>query len=228
MTIIYRVETPEGFGPYSRIAPELGTSYNSSIHPEPDLEGLNVDFSMSFGFESLERLMNWFSAGEIEDLGIYRERWLVSKYEARADTVQSSQTQSVFDKKRAKLLGCFSLDELRGYFRDDVSKELSAELEQLFEPHAECVPVEQHESLRARKVRFNAKLPVAMRTEEERIKAIREMLSNLRDGCYYEIDWKLYVYRDGQLYLLDYEGLLKVSLEELKETAVEIYPVTKS
>ena len=225
MMTVYRVETAEGFGPYSEIAPEIRTDY--SVHPEPDLEGLEFDSSMSFGFESLERLMDWFSAEEIETLGVYGEHWLVSKYEAQAITVQSSKTQSVFDRERATLFGCFPLDRLRSYSREEISTELSFELDLLFEPHAECVPAEQHESLSEHhSAEFTPRLPES--TYGDQRTRIREMLSNLTDGCYYEINWKLHVYRDRKLYLLGSDALLEVSLEGLKDTAKVISPVRKS
>ena len=218
MAIVYRVENWEGFGPYSRIAPRL--SYDPQCHPEPDLEGLDVDSSMSFGFADFFKLMLWFSSEEIKTLGHWGEDWLISKYEVPDEHLQSSHTQTVFRKSKAKLLGCIPLSELGAVERYQgtrkVADALELSLEHRFEPHDPCRPARQHISI----------------SEDyceslEPSDLIRSQLRHLRSGCYYSIDGYDYVYRDGAIYdLNDEHGLVKVDLSYLDETASEILHIT--
>jgi len=139
MAVVYRVETPEGFGPYSRIAPELTAHEN---HRSPKSEGIEFPYYWYFGFQDLSLLTLWFSAVEIEELKEYGESWLLSKYEVPENRLKSTVHQTVFDRhsSQSTLLGCLALDALAGAPRERLSEERIAELDRLFEPHEPCEP----------------------------------------------------------------------------------------
>ena len=218
MAIVYRVENWEGFGPYSRIAPRF--QYSSHLHPEPDLEGLSVDDSMSFGFADFFRLMLWFSAEEIQTLGSWGEEWLVSKYSVAEGHLQSSSTQTVFRRDEAELLGCLPLSELgavkRQHCTRKVADRLERRLEARFESHAPCGPAQQHISISEGYCETG-----------ESSDLIRSQLTNLREGCYYSIDGYDHVYRNGLIYEIDDDhDLVEADLSYLNEVASEIVHIT--
>lgn len=217
MAIVYRVENWEGLGPYSRIAPPL--PYSPSLHPEPDLEGLRVDRSMSFGFADLFQLMLWFSADEIQTLGRWGEEWLISQYSVAEEHLQSSSTQTVFRKGEAELLGCLPLDELGTIERYQGTRKmadaLEASLQSRFSPHAPCEPASQHSLLSG-----DREFPVT----RERINA---QLRHLRNGCYYSVDYSNYVYRNSTLYeVTDEHGPVEADLRFLTRTVCKITHIT--
>ena len=145
MAIVYRVETSEGLGPYSHVAPRFPEI--EEYHPNPLDAGIKGEHGWVFGFSYLEEVPLWFSGVEVEILQESSHEWLVSKYEVDPRYLSSVPLQAAFDKRHAELLGCFSLSELVGVSRSRLSTARTAELESLFKPR-ETVPTPSFPALR--------------------------------------------------------------------------------
>ena len=204
MAIVYRVETPEGFGPYSKIAPELTSHEN---HRSPRAEGIEFPYYWYFGFRDLSLLTLWFSAVELEELKEYGQSWLLSKYEVPDDQLLSTAYQTVFDRRssQSKLLGCLPLDMLAGSPRGRLSKERIAELEESFQPHEYCEP----------RPRFGLFEKTKTLGLDEGKYTLQEIIESLEEGRYYSAVLKsearedpegypirFFLFRGGSLYPL--------------------------
>lgn len=211
MAIIYRVETPEGFGPYSKIAPTLE---DQDSHATPRREGIEFPVTWYFGFSELRLLTLWFSGLEIERLQAYGESWLLSKYEVPDRKLKVTATQAVFHRKSAVLLGCLPLSSLAGAERRELSAVEVEAFERAFEPHGPCEP-------RPLKGLFKEK-----RTVDLRSRSAEELLDSLEEGRYYyaqrymfrsdrETESRRMVYRDRSLYPLREESFEALSLESV-------------
>lgn len=201
MTTVYRVETPEGFGPYSKIAPRLESA---SSHRSPRSEGLDFPYNYHFGFSELNAVTLWFSGKEIEALGKYGERWLLSRYEVPPEHMVESSTQVAFNRKRAELTGCIPLDTLAGNGRERLSEGRALELSSGFMPHRECTPHTQHSSFKGGAC-FKFSWEGERTVDREKLEL---RLQHLREGSYYAVQKdpnersRFVLYRDGALYPL--------------------------
>ncbi len=108
--IVYRVEAPTGYGPYS-----LWTNWQTVAHddksgrPEPYADPvmrkgwhLRGQGDWRFGFESMEKLRMWFDENELANLRDHSCR--VVCYEVPEHRVIMGEIQLCFDKKQATLL----------------------------------------------------------------------------------------------------------------------------
>lgn len=104
MTIIYRVETHGGIGPYKLFdtTNELNAMVDShcdSAHPGPFADGLrNLSDMEYFGFISRESLIAWFSGWEydLNDCGM-----LVVEYDCNPDDYRKGSYQVAFYREFA-------------------------------------------------------------------------------------------------------------------------------
>ena len=202
MAIVYRVETPEGFGPYSKIAPRFESA--EAHHLSPRSEGLKFPSFYYFGFLELSRLTLWFSGKEIEALSEYGEHWLLSRYEVSSEHMVKSATQVAFHRNSSELTGCLPLELLSGSSRRELSAEQVLELQQSFEPRQECLPFPQHSSFSRKDTHeFSGDGELTVNGE-----LLAERLRNLREGSYYRVQGhpgekgRYFLYRDGALYPL--------------------------
>lgn len=214
MAIVYRVETSEGFGPYSKIAPVLE---DQDSHISPRREGIEFPVTWYFGFSELRLLTLWFSGLEIKRLQAYGESWLLSKYEVPERKLKLTATQAVFHRKSAVLLGCLPLSSLAGAERRTLSVEEVSQLEAGFEAHEPCEP-------RPLRGLFKEKRTVALRGRNA-----EELLGSLEEGRYYyaqrymfssdrETESRRMVYRSGSFYPLREGGFEPLSLSSVVES----------
>lgn len=98
--LVYRVEHPEGGGPY--IGPnsigDLGLRHCDPDHPNPVEDGISGGKGWNCGFESLAQFQAWFSRAERQEL---KDRGfvLMSFHAAEA---RKGEKQIVFDRYLAK------------------------------------------------------------------------------------------------------------------------------
>lgn len=222
MAIIYRVETPEGFGPYSKIAPRLTDHEN---HHNPKKEGIEFPYYWYFGFQDLSLLTLWFSGRELEELKSYGQSWLLSKYEVPEDRLVSSSYQTAFDRRKATLLGCQPLDALAGAARERLSEEKVVELSAGFVPHESCEP----------RPRFGLFRETPLLTLDRGEHSLREVIDSLEDGRYYsatttpeESDGaksygvRYFLFRNGSLYPLREAEFRPLSVKSALADAVSL------
>lgn len=138
MAIVYRVETSEGFGPYSPVAPDFPEV--EEYHPNPLDSGIEGEHGWVFGFSDLAEIPLWFSGFEVGILQESANEWIVSKYEIDPLYLSVVPLQAAFDKSRAEFLGCISLEELADAPRVRFTADRVAELESIFEPRRELIP----------------------------------------------------------------------------------------
>lgn len=185
------METAEGFGPYSEIAPAFGDEH--SEHPSPELDGLKgFDPSWFFGFQSIEDFRAWFSPADVAALEIWNQGWLLSKYEVPHSEVWVGGGQVAFNLREATILGSFPISKL---LADGGSSAIANEavMESFFQ-----LPSSQYPTYELVRVYRRYNYAVNENFGEE----ARFVLNNLQDGCHYTIDREHYRYVDGKLYML--------------------------
>lgn len=97
---LYRVEhKTERAGPYHTIGPELKDDkphlYTYSTHPSPYDEDLNFDYGMHCGFESKQKLLDWFTFDDLKDF----QKYGMNVYKIHVDDgwVEKGVRQLIFD-----------------------------------------------------------------------------------------------------------------------------------
>ncbi len=99
---VYRVEGPNGYGPYTFPGFLCGIPEDPSKHPVPRDDGIDEDKIVEFhifGFASLESLQAWFSD---EDRQYLSEKGFVVKvYDCPDRRVIQGNRQLVFDRDYA-------------------------------------------------------------------------------------------------------------------------------
>lgn len=117
-TRVYRVEDPNGRGPYTSIYRHtLGRPkedvyridryisknfFDITLHPSPYDEGLSITHDHYFGFSSLDQLKSWFGVAGSEGAEVLEEAgFKVEVYDVRSDYVTFGKRQLMFLKNRA-------------------------------------------------------------------------------------------------------------------------------
>lgn len=110
MITVYRVETPDGYGPFikSRVfsydeyndIEKILTRYRAYVHPAPQDDGISISYEECCGFASEEQLFNWFPPMCLRQLALFGFK--VNKY--LVDRVKIGTHQAVFNKSRAEKL----------------------------------------------------------------------------------------------------------------------------
>lgn len=112
-TIVYRLEGKNNTGVYngSHVSRAGLRSTANEYQPMAWDDGLNYDLSTHrFGFRDIKQLKSWFNAHErrvLTDVGVKVKIFEVSK-----KSVRYGGHQLTFNKKRAKLIGIKSLQEI--------------------------------------------------------------------------------------------------------------------
>ena len=112
-TIVYRLEGKNNTGVYNgaHVSKAGIPSTANSRQPMAWDDGLNYDLSTHrFGFMDIKQLKSWFNAyerRELTDVGVKVKIFEVSK-----KSVRYGGHQLTFNKKRAKLIGIKSLQEI--------------------------------------------------------------------------------------------------------------------
>lgn len=112
-TIVYRLEGKNNTGVYNgaHVSKAGIPSTANSRQPMAWDDGLNYDLSTHrFGFMDIKQLKSWFNAHErrvLTDVGVKVKIFEVSK-----KSVRYGGHQLTFNKKRAKLIGIKSLQEI--------------------------------------------------------------------------------------------------------------------
>jgi hypothetical protein len=98
MTLVYRVETQDGEGPYTgwprawTDPSDLGID-KEVLHPEPELDGLEeTQFDELFAFASVEQFMDWFGF-EAVILSLEEQGFVLATYDIPPERVQRGGRQ---------------------------------------------------------------------------------------------------------------------------------------
>lgn len=96
VTRVYRIETPEGFGPYtSECSPKL--PIDRDRHSFVEDYGVHPEEFHYFGFESIDSLINWFDKDLMIRLINDENDWRITVYLIDSDEVISTPEQCVFN-----------------------------------------------------------------------------------------------------------------------------------
>jgi hypothetical protein len=99
--LVYRVEHPEGGGPYigPRSICDLGMRHCDGDHPPPVEDGISRVGGWNCGFASLAHFQQWFNRDERQEL---KDRGFVLMT-FHADKVREGRKQLIFDREMAQL-----------------------------------------------------------------------------------------------------------------------------
>ena len=114
-TIVYRLEGADGQGVYHGCHAGMAglDTFANTRQPAPWQDGLDCSTepkSHRFGFQSPEQLKHWFNAYErrdLSDVGV-----VVKVFEVSKGRVKLGRSQLTFNKRKAKLIGIKSLQEI--------------------------------------------------------------------------------------------------------------------
>lgn len=112
-TIVYRLEGKNNTGVYSgyHVSKAGLRSTANEYQPMAWDDGLDDDLSTHrFGFKDVQQLKSWFNAYERRDLADVGVK--VKIFEVSKNSVRYGGRQLTFNKKRAKLIGIKSLQEI--------------------------------------------------------------------------------------------------------------------
>lgn len=112
--LVYRIQKPDGKGPYASFSERLWTTRTHSApeHPSPDREGLNIQHGEICGFESIDKLRSWFNDKELNAL--HSLEYVVAVFKVSPNSCKVGNKQVVF--KRNRLVKAIDIkDMLKGF-----------------------------------------------------------------------------------------------------------------
>lgn len=108
---VYRIENEVGDGPYNENYP-MRLIFHEDLHPFVEDEGGYFEETHIFGFDSMDKLVQWFTPDLVAQLEESESDWAVSIYEVDVDETMIVPSQMTFDPMAARHIGVMPLLEI--------------------------------------------------------------------------------------------------------------------